>query len=174
MSKSKQREFKLEGTTVPLVDGVVREFTLVGVVTEDVTQDAVTSHDNEWKGNKFISTSVIEYVDETAYTLSVGLSVLNPIDLDMQSNEGYLRAKGRALKPGKALYTLSTSDRVFSDTFVQLILNDTRDLISRNPNKYIKVSVPKNKVSTPPLSGTLNLQSMSGLYVNATLTKGTK
>lgn len=143
-TKTKQRDFAWHSTTQPLVDGKVRDFTLAAVVTEEVTEEFITDHNTKTVGNKFIATSTIETIKETTYTLGIGLSVVNPLDAAIFTfDKGKLIARGKALKPSKALLTLTSKDRIFHDDFVQNILEFQCKRITQNPDKFIKVSAPK-------------------------------
>jgi hypothetical protein len=140
MSNRKQREYVLHGITKELVDGKSRAITLVGVVTEE------TDYDIEHVGNKIVETTTSEDVVTTIHTLSIGLSVVNPMDENIaEVDKGVLIARGKALKPSKALLSLNSSTPYFNDTVVGLILNNELQRIIKNPNRFIKVSVRNSK-----------------------------
>lgn len=138
----KIREYVVTGVTTALRDGQTRNVTLVGVLIEESGVDTV--HDSKIINLKRAKVHIYteEEVDTYKATFSIGLSVLNPIDIG-HFEEGKIRAKGRALKPTKALVTLFTTNRFFGDDTAKGILDIQLKRIIDNPDRFIKVSASK-------------------------------
>lgn len=146
----KVREYVVTGVTNALRDGQTRNITLVGVLIEESGKEPTKTIKAIPTKRGQILTIIEEYVDTFRATFAIGMSVLNPIDIGYLE-EGKMRAKGRAMKPTKALVTLATNDRFFGDDTANSILNLQLARIIGNPDKFIKVSAKKsnNDVDLP-------------------------
>jgi hypothetical protein len=144
--KSKTREYIVTGITETLRDGQVRSVTLVGVLKEDIGVQSVKNFNIIRGKNKVTEITTEEWVDTYSARFSIGLSVVNPTDVSIQTKEeGVFLAKGRALKLKKALAVLNTTDRFFGDDTAHGILQLQLARIMVTPDKFIKVSAKKYK-----------------------------
>ncbi len=141
MSNKAKRVFTVTGTTKPLVDGQTREVTLAGVV-----QHETVYHEQRIIGKLRypIFGPDYEVVEKNLNTLSIGLSVVAPMDVATKK-EGLSAtiAEGKALKVKTRIAYLRSDEPFFDKGIVLSILEKQLARILRKPDDYIKVSKPK-------------------------------
>ena len=141
--KAKVREYVVTGVTKPLKDGKTRNITLVAILVEQSDKEKIANVRSSVSKTKTVVTRTEELVNVYKAKFSIGMSVLNPADIDVANHlQGVKQAK-RATKADKALVILNTSNRFFGDDTAKGILDIQLQRVIADPDKFIKVSPKK-------------------------------
>jgi hypothetical protein len=180
----KAKLYVTTGVTQPLVDGQTRQVTLVGIVNTRETYETVKNTKiQHLEGKKITTISEEEVLKCTRTTLSVGLAVLSPQDIEKDKENfavwtkggkapadfipivtpqrGEEIAAGKASKAKSALYNVTTTDPFFTRDTINAILASKLKQIVNDPNRFIKLAAPKEPVAPQSAYPRVNTPSLA-------------
>lgn len=142
----KTKEFSTTGVTVPLEDGKTRPFTLVAIRTAEKIDEPYFHRDSKQIGDELVVTLRSGTVPVNVFTLSLGLALVSPLDQATSTPEqGLAIARGKAQKDKSAYLVLQSPSQYFTEAKVKQILEEEAEKITKNPQKWVKLSAKAAK-----------------------------
>ena len=131
----KTMEFAIEDSKGNLHNGI-----LVAVVDTTKFKKNLSKVSEQLIKGKKITTYTNWEEDAVIKNVYLGLSISNPED-EYNFEKGFLRAKGRALKPSKRLGEMGTNSRgMLNDAMIDVIMEQQIEFIQNNYDLFFVIS----------------------------------